>query len=83
MRNYESKIMVVLNDVGLTLEIVGFIIFLFVPLQETWNIKLEQAKENRITKFIDKNTKLRYGFRYGGIGLIVLGLAMQYGFLNT
>ena len=75
--------MVVFNDLGLTLEIIGFIIFLFVPLQETFNLKLNQAKDNRITKFIDKHDTFRYGSRYGGIGLIVLGLAMQYGFLNT
>ena len=74
--------MVVLNDLGLTLEIIGFIIFLFVPLQETFNIKLAQAKENRVTKFIDKHNKFRNGSRYVGIGLIVLGLAMQYSSLN-
>jgi len=75
--------MVVLNDWGLTLEIIGFAIFLFVPLQETWNLKLEQAKENRITIFINKHDRFRYGLRYGGIVLIVVGLAMQYSFLNS
>jgi len=74
--------MVVLNDLGLTLEIIGFIIFMFVPLQETWNLKLAQAKESRITIFINKHDKVRYGLRYGGIGLIILGLIMQYGFLQ-
>jgi len=74
--------MVVLNDVGLTLEIFGFIIFMFVPLQETWNLKLAQAKESRITIYINKHGKIRYGLRYGGIGLIILGLIMQYGFLQ-
>jgi len=70
--------MVVLNDWGLTLEIIGFAIFMFVPLQETWNLKLAQAKENRITIFINKHDRFRYGLRYGGIGLIILGLIMQY-----
>ena len=74
--------MVVLNDLGLTLEIIGFIVFLFVPLQETFNIKLQEARENRITKFLDKHEKSRYGLRYGGIILIVVGLGMQYSFLN-
>ena len=74
--------MVVLNDVGLTLEIIGFTIFLFVPLQETWNLKLNRAKESIITIFINKHDKVRYGLRYGGIGLIILGLIMQYGFLQ-
>lgn len=74
--------MVVLNDFGLLLEIFGFIIFLFVPITETWNVKLEQSKENMIKKFIDKHHKIRYGSRYGGIGLIVSSLIMQFSFLN-
>ena len=74
--------MVVLNDAGLTLEIIGFVIFLFTPLIETYNITLNQAKENRITEFLNKHDRIRYAIRYSGISLIVLGLAMQYSFLN-
>jgi len=74
--------MVVLNDWGLTLEIIGFIMFLFVPLQETLNIMREEAKENRIEKYVRKHDKIRYGLRYFGIGFIILGLIMQFGFLN-
>ena len=73
--------MVVLNDLGLTLEIIGFGIFLFVPLQETYNLITEGKR--RIPDFINKHTKVRYGLRYGGIILIVIGLAMQYSFLNS
>ena len=72
--------MVVLNDLGLTLEILGFIIFLFVPLQETYNWTLE--KTSKTHDFFNERKKLRYGLRYGGIGLIILGLIMQYGFLQ-
>lgn len=72
--------MVVLNDLGLTLEIIGFGIFLFVPIQETYNLVIEGKR--RIPDYIDLHTKLRYGLRYGGIVLIVVGLAMQYNFLN-
>jgi len=73
--------MVVLNDVGLSLEIAGFIIFLFVPLQETYN--LTKNKTDSVYDFFNTHHKTRYGLRYGGIGLIILGLIMQYGFLNT
>ena len=72
--------MVVLNDFGLTLEIIGFLIFLFVPLQETYN--LVQEGKRRIPDYINEHTKIRYGLRYGGIGLIISGLIMQYGFLQ-
>ena len=73
--------MVVLNDVGLTLEIIGFALFLFVPIQETYNIT-QSGKKGKIYEFINKHTKIRYGLRYGGISLIILGLIMQYGFLQ-
>jgi len=72
--------MVILNDLGLTLEIIGFGIFLFVPLVETYNWETEGKR--RISDFINKHNKLRHGLRYGGIVLIVVGLAMQYSFLN-
>jgi len=73
--------MVVLNDVGLTLEIIGFGVFLFVPLIETHSWTLEGKRT--ITDFINEHTTLRYGLRYGGIGLILLGLVLQYSFLNS
>jgi len=72
--------MVVLNDWGLTLEIIGFSVFLFVPLQETANWVLEGKR--RIPDYINEHHKLRHGLRYGGIILILVGLAMQYSFLN-
>lgn len=72
--------MVVLNDLGLTLEIIGFGIFLFVPLQETYNIIHQQP--SKISEYINKHNKTRYGFRYGGIILILIGLVMQYSVLN-
>ncbi len=73
--------MVVLNDVGLTLEIIGFALFLFVPIHETYDIT-HSGKKGRIYEFINSHYKTRYVLRYGGIGLIILGLILQYGFLN-
>ena len=73
--------MVVLNDVGLTLEIIGFAIFLFVPIQESYAIITEKTSKSH--DFINEHHKIRYGLRYGGIGLIILGLIMQYSFLNV
>jgi len=73
--------MVVLNDLGLTLEIIGFAIFLIVPLQETYSLIV--GKPSKVSNFITEHLKFRYGFRYGGIGLIILGLIMQYSFLNN
>ena len=72
--------MVVLNDLGLTLEIIGFAIFLIVPLQETYNQLMEGKR--RTADFFNEHKKVRYGLRYSGIGLIILGLIMQYSFLN-
>lgn len=66
--------MSVLGDVGLTLEIIGFIIFLFMPIKETFNMVTVSAKENRITIRLDR--------RYFGIGLIILGIIMQYSFFD-
>ncbi|GEM_PF-3737267 len=66
--------MSVLGDVGLTLEIIGFIIFLFMPIKETFNLVTVSAKENRITIRLDR--------RYFGIGLIILGIIMQYSFFD-
>ena len=71
--------MVVLNDLGLTLEIIGFLLFLFVPIQETHNII---TKSGRLQTWMNAHHKSRYALRYGGIGLIVIGLIMQYSFLN-
>ena len=72
--------MVVLNDVGLTLEIIGFGLFLFVPIQETYNQTYRNG--NRIQEWIDAHNKTRYGLRYGGICLIIIGLIMQYQILQ-
>lgn len=72
--------MVVLNDMGLTLEIIGFIIFLFVPLQETYSIITQKTSKSH--DFFNEHHKIRYGLRYFGISLIVLGLGMQFSFLN-
>lgn len=73
--------MVVFNDIGLTLEIFGFILFLFVPIQESFSLGIEH-KRARLIEFINKHDKIRYGLRYGGIALIIAGLVLQYSFLN-
>ncbi len=67
-----------LNDLGITLEIIGFTIFLFIPLRETWYLLLSSApKPGRIKKALD-----RKWVRALGVFLIIVGLIMQYEFLN-
>ena len=61
------------NDLGLTLEIAGFIIFLYIPIRETFNIRWSQAKESKITKKMDKRS-----VRIFGILLVFVGLMLQY-----
>lgn len=73
--------MVVSNDIGLTLEIIGFLIFLYVPITESFNLTLEH-KSNKITKFIDNHKKIRYGSRTVGVTIIIIGLIMQYSFFQ-
>ena len=72
--------MVVLNDIGLTLEIFGFVIFLFVPLQEGYGLIV--GKTDKAYEYFNSHHRTRYFLRYSGIGLIILGLIMQYGFLQ-
>jgi len=61
------------NDLGLTLEIAGFIIFLYIPIRETFNIGLSQVKESKFTKKMDKRS-----VRIFGILLVFVGLILQY-----
>jgi len=68
--------MVVLNDFGLTLEIIGFGIFLFVPITESSSILLEQL--GKIEEFFYQHKKTKSFLRYFGISLIIIGLIMQY-----
>jgi len=72
--------MVVLNDLGLTLEIIGFAMFLFVPIQETHNLITKHG--SRLNEYINKHDKVRFTLRYLGISLVILGLIMQYQFFN-
>lgn len=58
--------MVVRNDIGLTLEIIGFGLFIFVPLQETYN--LTHNKTDRVYEFFNSHHKTRYFLRDLGIG---------------
>ena len=62
-----------LNDLGLTMEIVGFIIFLYIPIRETFNIKLSGQKESKVTERMDRKS-----VRIFGILLVFLGLILQY-----
>jgi len=57
-----------LNDIGISLEILGFVIFLFIPIRETFNLLInpdEKKLWEKLTMKLDNN-KVR-GF---GIGLI-------------
>ena len=53
--------MVVLNDIGLTLEIFGFGIFLFVPIMESFGFS--QEKLPRIQEFFYQHKSLERGLR--------------------
>ena len=72
--------MVVLNDVGLTLEIMGFAIFLFVPITESSSFL--QEKLGKVEEFFYQHKKTKKFLRYFGISLIIVGLIMQYQLLN-
>ena len=77
--------MVVLNDLGLFLEIIGFGIFLAIPIHKaaTGFLKLNQAPDPKgITLFLEKHPKLENLLRGFGIVLIVAGLMMQFTFFN-
>lgn len=68
-----------LNDIGISLEILGFVIFLFIPIRETFNLLInpdEKKLWEKLTMKLDNN-KVR-GF---GIGLIFIGLALQYNWI--
>jgi len=73
--------MVILNDVGLTLEIIGFVVFLFIPISKSSALLTEQL--GRVGEFFYKHQKFESSLRYIGIGLIIIGLIMQYGFLQS
>lgn len=62
-----------LNDIGISLEILGFVIFLFIPIRETFNWTLESAPSHKILDKMDNNK-----VRGLGIGLIFFGLGLQY-----
>jgi hypothetical protein len=79
--------MVVLNDVGLTLEIIGFLIFLIIPIhkvvtRETFNLVTEQSSDPPPPTFMEKHPHLENLLRGICITLITFGLILQYSFLN-
>ncbi len=65
-----------LNDIGLSLEIIGFVVFLFIPIRETFNLIINTDDKKPLEKVSQKmdNNKVR-GI---GIGLVFIGLALQY-----
>ncbi len=72
--------MVVLNDLGLSLEIAGFLIFLFVPITEGNSFIVN--KLGKIDEWLYQNQKKQKFLRYLGIGLVIFGLFLQFQFLN-
>lgn len=68
--------MVVLNDWGLTLEIIGFFIFIFVPITEGNSII--RNKLGKIDEWLYQNQKKQKFLRYLGISLVIFGLFLQY-----
>jgi len=72
--------MVVLNDYGLIFEIIGFFIFIFVPITEGNSII--RNKLGKIDEWLYQNQKKQKFLRYLGIGLVIFGLFLQFQFLN-
>ena len=73
--------MITLNDLGLSLEILGFVIFLFIPIRETFNLTINTDEKKPFEKISAKmdNNKVR-GM---GIALVFIGLVMQYDWLKS
>ena len=77
--------MVVLNDLGLFLEIIGFAIFVAVPIHKTISgfILLESSPDPKGVKpFLEKHPNLENLLRVLGIVIILAGLMMQFTFFN-
>ena len=77
--------MVVLNDLGLFLEIIGFGIFLAIPIHKaaTGFLLLNSAQDPKgITLFLNNHPKFESLLRGLGITFIVAGLMMQFTFFN-
>ena len=77
--------MVVLNDVGLFFEIVGFVIFLAIPIQRVAGgfLRLNSAPEDKgLKSFIDNHPRFENALRGFGVTFIVAGLIMQFTFFN-
>ena len=68
--------MVSYNDVGLTLEILGFCVFLFISVIPSNSLGLSQA--DKIEKFFRKHRDFEKILRYLGICGVIAGLLMQY-----
>ena len=75
--------MVVLNDIGLTIEIIGFILFLITPASPVSRLILSSTKHDRFG-FLEWKIPDKIGLplRIISIPLIISGLAMQFTFFN-
>jgi len=75
--------LVVLNDVGLIIEIVGFILFLFTRASPASRLLLNEGSDSKF-RFLEKKLPDKIGLplRVISIPLIVIGLAMQFSFFN-
>ncbi len=74
-----------LNDIGLTLEILGFVVFLFIPIRETFNLSVDIDDKKGVSKIIRKVTVVMDNnkVRGTGIALVFIGLAFQYNWLQS
>jgi hypothetical protein len=67
----------IMGDVGIFMQMIGFSIFLIIPIKETFNIQLEATKESRLSSFLERKS-----VRIFGILLILIGLSFQFDFLR-
>jgi len=76
--------MVIFNDVGLAIEIIGFILFLITPASPQSFLLINEGSDNYRYNFLAKRLPEKIGLplRIIAIPLIVIGLAMQFTFFN-
>jgi len=76
--------MVVYNDIGLTVEIIGFVLFLITRASPASMLLLNEGSDSKF-RFLEKKLPDSIGLplRVISIPLIVIGLAMQFTFFNN
>lgn len=69
------------SDIGIVFQIVGFFVFMFVPIIETNSFLVRGPKKFIIQEFMHKHPKFRFLLRGLGLQLVIVGLALQLSFI--